>query len=144
MGMSPVVWAARYSGDARAQLRFVIARVDGVMQRRGDFDCEISFEWARIGSIATVDPMRQSTVKPGGYPSLTEKLGMDPNVWSVPLSLAVSTSEGRVLWDGHHRLESYRKSSRTLVPAWLARFSPGAGEVKASAGALETGPAAPA
>ena len=111
-------WGQAYVGDVRFCASFLVSRIAALVSPK--IDCSVSFGRVPVIGI-TRNPSRISVTPDGGYPVLRDLLVSDPSYDSVPLCVGVSKA-GRILWDGHRRIETYRSAGRESFPAWIARF----------------------
>ncbi len=131
-------WLSSYQEEARSIASFMLARIEGVMTKNGarafadcPVDCVLSFERVRHSDVTGRNPLREQTVKPGGYPSLAEFLRKYPHLDSIPISCA--RMNGKItVWDGHHRLRTYEVAGRDDLPSFFATFISGDGLITLS------------
>lgn len=119
-------WHSRYSDTLEDIVKFVLARVEGFVGPK--IDVQISFERVPLDSIQVTNPEREE-ISLRGYPALRETLKRHPRVDSVPIVVG-RIDRTTVLWDGHHRVSTYRLVGRANVPAVVVSLLPGDGEVR--------------
>jgi hypothetical protein len=128
-------WPDSYRGHLVEISEFMVARVEGALTKGGQIkwsecraDCVIYFGRVPLCEISVTNPEREARAAKG-YPQLRAQLERDPGYDAVPVVLK-RLGEQFTVWDGHHRLRTYRQAQRQDIPSLVAWIVPGDGKVR--------------
>lgn len=127
-------WPSSFHGLLIEASEFAVSRIEGVLTKSGSIawkdckmDCVIYFDRVPLHNISVTNPQRMERAR-DGYPQLKADLA-DGRYDALPVVLMRLGGQFAV-WDGHHRLVTYQSAGRIDVPAIVAWFIPGSGQVK--------------
>lgn len=125
-------WHQSYNTQVTKIVSFVLGRVEAIAVRETNHDFVISYGRINLDDITHINPGRDfKSLR--GLPDLLKRIKDNAVYDSVPV-VCFKTGDKNVIWDGHHRLRTYRMAERKDIPAVIVEQTAGSGYVTISTG----------